>query len=149
MTFVFVKGDEVVLRARPDSATGVVTDVLISGSEPQYKVYFPTGTQVYSARHLDLASATIGTEVDCAAVGTLAPSRGVVPVGGLGPERRRQTRVLDPRRSTLEIDAFSHNARPTRPGLRSAQSSTVLRPGTRIRWRRMRPTHALGARCSR
>ncbi|MEN3284721.1 MAG: hypothetical protein V7607_5861 [Solirubrobacteraceae bacterium] len=64
MTFAFVKGDEVVLRARPDSGTGVVTDVLVTGTEPQYKVFFSGGTQVYSARHLDLATSTIGTEVD-------------------------------------------------------------------------------------
>src|SRR4051812_35395966 len=64
MTFAFVKGDEVVLRARPDSGTGVVTDVLITGSEPQYKVFFAGGTQLYSARHLDLAAQTIGAEVD-------------------------------------------------------------------------------------
>src|SRR3954469_19717802 len=64
MTFAFVKGDEVALRARPDFGNGVVTDVLMTGSEPQYKVFFAGGTQVYSARHLELASATIGTEVD-------------------------------------------------------------------------------------
>lgn len=34
MTFTFVKGDEVVLRAGPDLGTGVVADVLIAGSEP-------------------------------------------------------------------------------------------------------------------
>jgi len=62
--FVFVKGDEVVLRARPDSGTGVVTDVVIGGSEPQYKVFFATGTQVYSARHLELAASGIGAEDD-------------------------------------------------------------------------------------
>jgi hypothetical protein len=38
VSFAFVKGGEVVLRARPDSGTGVVTDVLIAGSEPQYKL---------------------------------------------------------------------------------------------------------------
>lgn len=64
MTFVFVKGDEVLLRARPASGTGVVTDVLMTASEPQYKVYFAGGTQVYSARHLELAAGTLGTEVD-------------------------------------------------------------------------------------
>src|SRR3954452_16700510 len=52
------------LRARPDAGTGVVTDVLMTGSEPQYKVFFAGGTQVYSARHLELASDAIGTEVD-------------------------------------------------------------------------------------
>jgi len=48
----------------PNSGAGVVTDVLIAGSEPQYKVFFASGTQVYSARHLELAATTIGTEVD-------------------------------------------------------------------------------------
>lgn len=64
MTFAFVKGDEVVLRARRESGAGVVTEVLVAGSEPQYKVFFPGGTQVYSARHLELATASIGPEVD-------------------------------------------------------------------------------------
>jgi superfamily II DNA or RNA helicase len=64
MSFAFVKGDEVVLRARPDSGTGVVTDVVVGGTEPQYKVFFASGSQVYSARHLELASSGIGAEVD-------------------------------------------------------------------------------------
>ena len=64
MTFTFVKGDEVVLSARPDSGTGVVTEVLLHGSEPQYKVYFGTGTQIYSARHLQLAATTAGPDLD-------------------------------------------------------------------------------------
>jgi len=64
VTFTFVKGDEVVLRARPDLGTGVVADVLIAGSEPQYKVFFSGAAQIYSARHLQLATATAGGEVD-------------------------------------------------------------------------------------
>jgi hypothetical protein len=64
MAFALVKGDEVLLRARPDSGIGVVTEVLITGSEPQYKVFFAGGSQVYSARHLELAAGTIGTDVD-------------------------------------------------------------------------------------
>src|SRR3954452_19278813 len=52
------------LRARPDAGTGVVTDVLMTGSEPQYKVFFAGGTQVYSARHLELAGLDAGFEVD-------------------------------------------------------------------------------------
>ena len=64
MTFAFVKGDEVVLRARPGTATGVVTDVLVTGSEPQYKVRFGEIAQVYSARHLELADAGSGSAVD-------------------------------------------------------------------------------------
>jgi hypothetical protein len=36
MNSVFVKGDEVVLRNRPAARTGVITDVLLTGTEPQY-----------------------------------------------------------------------------------------------------------------
>ena len=56
MSFAFAKGDEVVLRNRPAAAPGVVTDVLITGAEPQYRVRFGDVAQIYSARHLELAS---------------------------------------------------------------------------------------------
>lgn len=64
MTFVFVKGDEVVLRARPESGTGVVTGVITAGDQPQYKVAFPTGTQIYSARSLAMATDSEGSSED-------------------------------------------------------------------------------------
>jgi superfamily II DNA or RNA helicase len=64
MTFAFVKGDEVVLKARPHAGAGVVTEVLMAGSEPQYKVFFGGGTQVYSARHLELAAVSVGVAID-------------------------------------------------------------------------------------
>src|SRR4051794_3357227 len=75
MSFTFVKGDAVVLRSRPDSGAGVVTEVLLAGTEPQYRVWFPGGTQVYSARHLDLAPTGAETGTDPVALlreGTLA-----------------------------------------------------------------------------
>jgi ATP-dependent helicase HepA len=75
MTFPFVKGDEVVLRARPGSGRGVVTEVLITGSDPQYKVFFAGGTQLYSSRHLELAAGTTSVDADPVALlrdGTLA-----------------------------------------------------------------------------
>ena len=64
MMFAFVKGDEVLLRARPATGVGVVTDVLTTGSELQYRVWFPTGSQIYSARHLELAAGGAGVDVD-------------------------------------------------------------------------------------
>ena len=62
--FSFAKGDEVLLRARPESGIGVVTDVLTAGSEPQYKVRFGNAVQVYSARHLELAGVDSSIELD-------------------------------------------------------------------------------------
>ena len=62
--FPFAKGDEVVLKARPHAGRGVVTEVIPIGSEPQYKVFFSGGTQIYSARHLDLAAATVSPNSD-------------------------------------------------------------------------------------
>jgi len=56
MTFVFVRGDEVLLAARPEVGPGVVVDVLVSAGEPQYRVRFAAGAQIYSARHLTLAA---------------------------------------------------------------------------------------------
>lgn len=55
MNFNFVRGDKVLLRARPEAGPGVVTEVLLRGDEPQYEVFFGSSTHVYSARHLDLA----------------------------------------------------------------------------------------------
>ena len=49
------KGNEVVLRYRPAAAPGVVTDVLITGAEPQYRVRFGDVAQIYRARRLELA----------------------------------------------------------------------------------------------
>jgi superfamily II DNA or RNA helicase len=43
----------VVLKARPDAGTGVITEVVLDGPEPQYRVWFQQGSpQIYSARHL-------------------------------------------------------------------------------------------------
>lgn len=64
MSFAFVKGDEVILRARPESGTGVITGVLPAGDQPQYKVAFATGTQIYSARHLSRAADSEGASDD-------------------------------------------------------------------------------------
>ncbi|WP_156027720.1 helicase-related protein [Candidatus Solirubrobacter pratensis] len=41
-----------------------MTDVLTAGSEPQYRVRFSSGAQVYSSRHLELAALDAGLEVD-------------------------------------------------------------------------------------
>lgn len=63
VAFIFAKGDEVVLRARPEKGSGTVTDVLITGSAPQYKVSFAGQTQIYSARHLELVTdASLGDD---------------------------------------------------------------------------------------
>ena len=62
--FPFAKGDEVVLKARPHAGRGVVTEVIPVGSAPQYKVFFSGGTQIYSARHLELAAATVSAHSD-------------------------------------------------------------------------------------
>lgn len=35
MSFAFVKGDEAIVRTRPDAGSGVVTDVMNSGFEAQ------------------------------------------------------------------------------------------------------------------
>src|SRR3954447_25157376 len=47
MMFAFARGDEVHLRARPESGIGVVNRRPHSGSEPQYKVRFNYGAHVY------------------------------------------------------------------------------------------------------
>lgn len=64
--FFFTKGDEVVLAARPDAGSGVITDVITSGSEPQYEVLFVTSGQkrVYGARSLELAGGGEDDETD-------------------------------------------------------------------------------------
>src|SRR5690349_16999618 len=64
MNFFFAKGDEVILQARSDVGVGVITDVLVSGAEPQYKVRFGAVAQLYSARHLELASGGDDSEAD-------------------------------------------------------------------------------------
>ena len=64
MTFSFAKGDEVVLKTRADAGVGVVTDVLLSGADPQYKVRFGDLAQVYSARHLELATGAAEVQTD-------------------------------------------------------------------------------------
>jgi superfamily II DNA or RNA helicase len=64
MAFEYVKGDEVVLRSRPDAGAGVVTEVIRTGGEPQYRVFFREGTALYSARHLDLAASQAGPAHD-------------------------------------------------------------------------------------
>ena len=61
MSFAFVVGDKVILKARPDAGSGVISEVLLAGAEPQYEVFFSSGTQMYSARHLDLAPTGAGT----------------------------------------------------------------------------------------
>jgi superfamily II DNA or RNA helicase len=59
VTFIFAKGDEVLLRARPEAGVGVITAVLVSSAEPQYEVFFGGGAkQTYSGRHLVLAEQT-------------------------------------------------------------------------------------------
>ena len=56
MSFLFARGDKVVLKARPEVGMGVVTEVLLAADEPQFEVVFKGGAaQTYSARHLDLA----------------------------------------------------------------------------------------------
>jgi ATP-dependent helicase HepA len=75
MTLAFVKGDEVTLRARPESGVGVVTGVITAGDHPQYKVAFPSGTQMYSARSLAIAAEAEGASddpVELLAAGVLA-----------------------------------------------------------------------------
>jgi ATP-dependent helicase HepA len=54
--FAFVKGDEVVLVARPQAGVGVVVDVINVGTEPQFRVRFPSGASIYSGRALELST---------------------------------------------------------------------------------------------
>lgn len=64
MSFAF----EVIVRTRSDAGSGVVTEVMTSGLEPQYKVHFSSGSQFYSARHLELATQGAGSNLDPAAL---------------------------------------------------------------------------------
>jgi hypothetical protein len=59
-------GYEVILRARPEIGTRVVTGVITAGHQPQYKVAFPTGTQIYSARSVAMAQQSDGPSDDSA-----------------------------------------------------------------------------------